>query len=182
MKKTTFHREIDKLLENEEELIKNKRMIMVCEHSPNWLTKLGYKDLPIFIEPGHVKSALNIKSSRNNHNISINILLKLPKLLARPVAVFSSYRKRYEILIKATDNDGRIIMVVLETNSHNKSYYKITFESAHYIASIYGKNNALFFVYKEIKTKGLIYPFNKTKEQIVKEIMLIQKNQNQSLI
>lgn len=174
MKSATFEKEIEKMLKNEKEFNRNGRMIMVCEHSPNWLIKLGYEDLPIYIGPGHIKSALSTKNRRNQHNISKSVLFKLPFYIQKPITVISSKNNRLEVYLKNTDNSGKILVLIMETNVKNKTYYRIKISKSHYINSIYGKDKAILLINKSIRDNGLLYPFNKSKNQIIKEIVTLQ--------
>ena len=176
MKNVSFKNEVNKIADGKGNY---SQMIMATKQSPYWMTQLGYKKYPIFIGSGHIASALNINgNNRNKHQIDIATLIALPKLLKKPIFVCKSYLNRIEIYLNAADNNGKIIIVCLQPETSNKIFNSYVISKLHYISSIYGKDHSLSIVNNSIKTNGMLYPFNKTKNDIIKEIINIQRLSN----
>lgn len=119
------------------------RTIRVGE-TPFIYTKLGLKKLPLRLPVSIIQ-----KSSIDKHNVPLEIIDNLPKLIADPVMVLKSKTIKDNLVafINAKDSSNRPVMVVLKPVNG-----KINI-----IPSIYGKDNFENFIKNNLEAGNILY-------------------------
>ena len=150
--------------------------------TPQWMIDLNYNQLPVLMDYAHIKSAMGVGKTPHQHNISKEVLSTLPELLSDPIAVFPSATVKDSLLaiLKATDNDGKVIVAAIKPDD-NKHFYNSVRVQSNYMASTYGKDNVVKFFNKVLDKQKIVYPPNKQKNQIVSDIIRLQSSANINL-
>ncbi len=110
--------------------------------APKVLKALGMPELPLYIDRDVVRKATN--GVKEDHDISMESLYRLPELLADPVAVFKPKNEKIastgskNVIVEALSGSGKPVLIAIHAD---KQSHRIQVNS---VASAYGKNeNAL---------------------------------------
>ncbi|MBQ6217334.1 MAG: hypothetical protein IJK53_08145 [Erysipelotrichaceae bacterium] len=140
--------------------------------SPDWMVLAGYEQLPMLMTVNHVKSGLGIGRSGNQHNVSARVISALPRLLDDPIAVYQSHNNSIVAILRATDKNGKAIIVSIKPSG--TGYYNNVSIDTNFVTSMYGKDRFIRYFNNVLSKNKQIYPFGKTKKQIVQEILGLQ--------
>lgn len=144
--------------------------------SPEWLVKCGYLQLPMLMTINHIKRGLGIGAKGKQHNVSSDVLAKIPNLLDDPIVAFTSHGNTVVTLLRATDNDGKILLVSIKPEGNG--YYNNIEIDTNFITSAYGRNEVVKYYDKVLYKQTLLYPIGKTKKQVMQDILRLQLSNN----
>ncbi len=146
-----FRENIQKALDNK---IPGNKVIKVCD-TPLILQALEIPDLPIKI---HIGVAANVTrangSTKHAHNLTLDMLSQIPAALNDPVFVMKSATHNNDIVVftDIKNSNGSSIIVPLLLNKNVGR-----FDVANVIKSMYGKDNEVGFIERQIKNNNLLY-------------------------
>lgn len=110
--------------------------------TPEVLKALGMPELPLYIDRDVVRKATN--GVKEDHDISMESLYRLPELLADPVAVFKPKNEKIastgskNVIVEALSGSGKPVLIAIHADKANRTM------RVNGIASVYGKNPDAF--------------------------------------
>ena len=136
----------------------NSTHLKVME-TPDLLQKAGLPNLPILMTAKHLKTitAANGKDKANYHNLSVEIVKKLPQYISEPVMIADSLTQDDSIVIitEAVDSNNRPVIAAILLNGYgqiDKKYIR-----ANVMTSAYGKDNFQAFLNNIANKNATIY-------------------------
>ena len=147
----------NKSLDDWEKNKKNPRQLIVVGKIPPVMKALGISDKPIQIENSVIAKILRpqpiFPHDKQGHNLTMDDVRAIPKLLADPVMVFTSRTREdsYVFFTEHKDFRGRSIIVPLAVN---QKYGRLVINK---ITSIYGRNHEIRYVKDNIVRGNLVY-------------------------
>lgn len=137
-----------------------RSMLIVMSKTPGLLKKVGLEDLPVTMTQKHLYTIMNDNGKYkyvNYHNLSIELIKKLPKSLRQPLKILLSNTKEDSvvIVIGLIDKESRPVIASLKMNGIGRIGEE--FVKTHVLTSVYGKDNYNKFINKNIKEGNLIY-------------------------
>ena len=145
------------------------RLIQVGKIPPV-MKALGITDEPVEIQSSTIMKILRPEPrypyESQGHNLTMDDVRAIPKLLADPVMVFTSRTREdsYVFFTERKDSENRSIIIPIAVN---KRKGRIIINE---ITSMYGKNNESGFVHSSIETGNLVYMDKKRTEEWEKKI------------
>lgn len=143
--------------------------------APNLIVKCGFDpDLPMLMNPSHLKDINHPKDPKNIHWHGLNReqIKQIPNEIKNPVMIFDSISVDKEnavcVVTKLKDADGFPIIISLRANSEqNNKYYDVNLETlktdkSNFVTSIYGKDNFRTHIEEVLNQDALLYA-NKEK-------------------
>lgn len=163
--------EIDKCLAGE---LDQRESVMICEHTPLILQKLGLCDYPILFSQGHIHDCLHEKGNRNFwHGLHKEDLLNIPNLIINPVCVFDSWTRGRSVVLTLNAVDDDNLPLVASIKSDGNGQYKFEKISNNYMTSVYGKNDYDQWLSKAIDKSCILY-VDKEKTQELGNLSQLQ--------
>lgn len=132
--------------------------LQVRPDTPKILLDAGLDNKRMLITANHTKTAVGIETKKSNtHNLDIETLKKLPKLLDNPVIIMDSLKEgSVVVFVNAKDKNGTPIMCAININGVG-NYNNIEVET-NLISSVYGKNSGLTsFIERAVNENRLIF-------------------------
>lgn len=154
--------EIEKSLNRE---LYMRESILLCNHTPDILIKVGLDDKPILFTQRHLRDGLHPKGKNPKwHGLQIEDYLDLAKNISEPAMIIDSFSDDDSILVitDTVDLDKNPIMACLKTNGTGQ--YQISTTSSNYLTSVYGRENFENFLIKNLEADFVLYS-NKEKIQ-----------------
>ena len=145
------------------------RLIQVGKIPPV-MKALGIADEPVEIQSSTIMKILRPEPrytyESQGHNLTMDDVRAIPKLLADPVMVFTSRTREdsYVFFTERKDSENRSIIIPIAVN---KRKGRIIINE---ITSMYGRNNEFEFVHSSIETGNLVYMDKKRTEEWEKKI------------
>ncbi len=145
------------------------RLIQVGKIPPV-MKALGIADEPVEIQNSTIMKILRPEPrypyESQGHNLTMDDVRAIPKLLADPVMVFTSRTREdsYVFFTERKDSENRSIIIPIAVN---KRKGRIIINE---ITSMYGRNNEFEFVHSSIETGNLVYMDKKRTEEWEKKI------------
>ncbi len=147
--------------------------VLVDKNSPSWMIDVGYNDLPILMTKTHIESAMGKGKNGNQHNVSQEVVSNLPSLIKDPIAVFNYKGNDLLGILKATDNDGKIVVVAIKPNGIGR-YANVEIDT-NFLLSAYGRNEVVKFFDKVLNNGNVIYSENSiNKKEVLQTIIKYQ--------
>lgn len=114
--------------------------LYVCE-TPDSLTTIGLKKLPVLMSQRHLKDIVHSKNSANPHwhGIDINQVKSMRKLLAEPAMVFKSLTKASDIIVVTSERDSNDFPIIVPIHPDGKGHYEVKQVDSNFVTSMYGK-------------------------------------------
>ncbi len=155
----------------------NNNAVLVNKNSPQWMINAGYNDLPILMTKKHIENAMGIGSKGNQHNVSQNVLSSMPNLLQEPIAVFNYKGNDLLAILKATDNNGNVVVAAIKPNGVGR-YTGVEIDT-NFLLSAYGKEQVVNFFDKTLNNGNIIYSENGiNKKEVLQTILKYQTLDN----
>lgn len=127
--------------------------ILSIGSTPEVLTALGVKELPLLMRQKVLAKIMG--EGEKDHNLSADIVKRLPALIADPVAVFRSGEKATAkgmvVLTEASDKNGDPVLVAVHLSIKDGG---IEFND---VASVYGKRNIGKWLADQVAEKNVLY-------------------------
>ena len=145
------------------------RLIQVGKIPPV-MKALGIADEPVEIQSSTIMKILRPEPrytyESQGHNLTMDDVRAIPKLLADPVMVFTSRTREdsYVFFTERKDSENRSIIIPIAVN---KRKGRIIINE---ITSMYGRNNEFEFVHSSIESGNLVYMDKKRTEEWEKKI------------
>lgn len=147
----SFEKQIDDWLNRE---LPTNEMLKLGQ-TPEILKQLGAKNLPVMMNQDVL-----VKITGGKHTISLDDIKQLPDAIADPIMIFKSNTTNdaFVVLTELVDKSGNDVVVALHLNKAEK-HIRIN-----RIATVYGKDNIVSFVRRQISFGNLKY-MDKNKSQ-----------------
>ena len=143
--------------------------------TPKLLQEAGLPNLPILLTANHLKSISGVKNSGkgNFHNLSTNLVKKIPSYIANPVLIADSFTddKSIVIVTEAIDSQNRPVIAAIRLDGRGQ--YENRYIKANILTSAYGKDNCQSFLNRIGLENATIY-WNKEKSQALSVNLGIQ--------
>ncbi len=144
--------------------------------TPLILRQLGAKNLPVLMTAKHLKTIVaesGDDKKANYHNVDVDIIKRLPELLADPVIVMDSLTKADSVVIltSTVDSENRPILGAVKFDG--KGYLNSLEINSNILASVYGKDNFNDFIRRNLDAGTILY-WNKEKSQELTKIPGVQ--------
>lgn len=142
--------------------------------TPFILRQLGANNLPILIRAKKLKKvATHSQNNSHLHGLEVDVIKKLPELIADPVMVMDSLTKDDSVVILTStiDNENRPIIGAIKFDG--KGYIDSVRLEANILTSLYGKDNFNDFIQRNINAGTILY-WNKEKSQELIEVPGVQ--------
>ena len=114
---------------------------LIVGRTPEVFRKIGLSDLPMTLDQRHTDYAVN--GTKANHQMSMEMIERLPELLENPIAIIGSETRADDSLIaivEATINGKPVVApVTIQTTSESNGVQI----DANHLASAYGRKNAV---------------------------------------
>ena len=169
----------NKSLDDWEKNKKNPRQLIVVGKIPPVMKALGISDKPIQIENSVIAKILRpqpiFPHDKQGHNLTMDDVRAIPKLLADPVMVFTSRTREdsYVFFTERKDSENRSIIIPIAVN---KRKGRIIINE---ITSMYGKDNETAFIRNNIEKGNLIYIDEHRLQEWEKKISPVWKRESQ---
>ena len=150
--------------------------VLVSEHTPEWIIKAGFDDLPMLITQKHLRDINTPEETvgkGNYHGISREKIKQLPIRLQNPVMLFDSLTDSRSIVVVTDmlDDKGRPVVVAVRADGSGM-YLGIDIKS-NFVTSFYGKDGFASFILKHINQENLLY-WNKEKSRKLYDTIRVQ--------
>lgn len=159
----TFAEQVDKVLSGADV---SSTHLEVLKTTPPILRMLGVPNLPILMTARHVKTTVQESGtdSANYHGLGVDVVKRLPELIADPVMVMDSLTKEDSIVIvtETTDKENRPVIGAIKLDGVGRDGKTII--RANILASAYGKDNFESFIRHNIEEGTVLYA-DKEKSQ-----------------
>lgn len=120
---------------------------LLVRRTPKMLQKMGFSNLPMYYTVTHLKEALN---AEGKHPISEILLMKLPELLSKPIAVWrtsnAEQKERYLLLFLEKNIDGDPLVAVVQP--FGTAHVEGKQVPSNFIVSFYARTP----IYEDLKT------------------------------
>ena len=169
----------NKSLDDWEKNKKNPRQLIVVGKIPPVMKALGISDKPIQVENSVIAKILRpqpiFPHDKQGHNLTMDDVRAIPKLLADPVMVFTSRTREdsYVFFTERKDSENRSIIIPIAVN---KRKGRIIINE---ITSMYGKDNETAFIRNNIEKGNLIYIDEHRLQEWEKKISPVWKRESQ---
>lgn len=123
-----------------------RHAVLFLGNTPPIYTALGLPSQKLVMNQGTLRKVIT------KHTLTAAIVKCLPALLANPVMIFESATepKALAVMIDAKDRDGKTIIAIIHISRRHGRHV------IHRVASVYGKNNACWFI-KQIQEGRMLY-------------------------
>ena len=114
---------------------------LIVGRTPEIFRKIGLSDLPMTLDQRHTDYAVN--GTKANHQMSMEMIERLPELLENPIAIIGSETRTDDSLIaivEATINGKPVVAPVTIQTTSKSNDVQI---DANHLASAYGRKNAV---------------------------------------
>ena len=150
--------------------------VLVSEHTPEWIIKAGFDDLPMLITQKHLRDINTPEETvgkGNYHGISREKIKQLPIRLQNPVMLIDSLTDSRSIVVVTDmlDDKGRPVVVAVRADGSGM-YLGIDIKS-NFVTSFYGKDGFASFILKHINQENLLY-WNKEKSRKLYDTIRVQ--------
>ena len=133
--------------------------LKVREDTPKILQDVGLGNKPILITSVHTKTAVGREiKNKNTHNLSVETLKKIPKLLENPAMIIESDRENsIVVFVNALDEGKNPILCSIKIDG--KGFYNnIRIKKANILTSVYGKDtNPIGFIKRAVDEERVLY-------------------------
>ena len=115
--------------------------------TPDILKKYGAQDLPLVMTQEVMAKITGMK-----HTVSLDELAKLPDQIANPIMLFKgSVPNSFTVVTEITDKEGNDVLAAIHLNKRQERLY------VNNVASVYGKENMINYVKKNIDSGKLLF-------------------------
>lgn len=115
--------------------------------TPEILKRYGAQDLPL-----SMTQQVMAKISGMKHSIALDELAKLPDQIANPIMLFKgSVPDSFTVITEITDKSGSDVLAAIHLNKKQGRLY------VNNVASVYGKENMINYVQKNIDNQNLLF-------------------------
>lgn len=131
-----FKEQIDLMQQNK---IPYWNTIKVRKETPKILQDLGFQNLPMLITQRHIKKIIG--NDKGNHDIPIDLLLKIPEALENPEYILKSKTDAESVVLVTSliDKLNNPVVVAIKKDGNGR-FNNIEIKS-NFITSIYGRKN-----------------------------------------
>lgn len=131
-----FKEQIDLMQQNK---ISSWNAIRVRKETPKVLQDLGFQNLPMLITQRHIKKIIG--NDKGNHDIPIDLLLKIPEALENPEYILKSKTDAESVVLVTSliDKLNNPVVVAIKKDGNGR-FNNIEIKS-NFITSIYGRKN-----------------------------------------
>ena len=144
--------------------------------TPLILRQLGAKNLPVLMTANHLKTIVaesGDDKKANYHNVDVDIIKRLPELLADPVIVMDSLTKADSVVILTSTVDSENRPIIGAVKFDGKGYLNSFEVNSNILLSVYGRNNFNDFISRNVDAGTILY-WNKEKSQELTKIPGVQ--------
>lgn len=115
--------------------------------TPEILKRYGAQDLPLSMTQQVMSKITGMK-----HSIALDELAKLPDQIANPIMLFKgSVPDSFTVITEITDKSGNDVLAAIHLNKKQGRLY------VNNVASVYGKENMINYVQKNIDNQNLLF-------------------------
>ena len=120
--------------------------------TPPVLRALNIPDLPIIMTAKHVKSVTldSGNDSMNYHGLGVEMIKRLPELLADPIMVMKSMTKDDSVVVLTAELDNKDRPIIAAIKLSGKGVVKGERIEANILTSVYGKDNFASFLHRNV--------------------------------
>lgn len=152
----SFSEQVDDVLKG---IYPKRDMLVVCNHTPHILQKIGLRNLPITMTQKHLYTITNEIGKYdhvNYHNIDISVMKQIPKILENPLYVFKSDTKDDSIVVVTDLIDSQDRPIIVSIKIDGKGQINDIQIDTNVMTSVYGRNNFKKFMQDNILKGNLL--------------------------
>lgn len=163
----SFSTQIDEVLSGKDTISTHLKVM----ETPLILRQLGAKNLPVLMTAKHLKSIIadsGNDTSVNYHGLDVDIVKRLPELIADPIMVMDSLTRDDSVVVltSTTDSENRPVIAAIKFDGHG-NLNDIEIE-ANILTSTYGKDNFNDFLQRNIDANTILYWDKEKSQELIK--------------
>lgn len=159
----TFAEQVDAVLSG---AVAETSHLEVMKTTPPLLRMVGLPNLPLLMTAKHLRTITQDSGTEsvNYHGLNVEIVKRLPELLADPVMIMDSLTRDDSIVVvtQATDSQNRPVIGAVKIKGIGRINSEIV--SANILTSAYGKDSFETFISRNFDAKTILYA-DKEKSQ-----------------
>lgn len=164
---TSFAKQVDAVLAGQDTTSTHLKVM----GTPFILRQLGAKNLPVLMTAKHLKSIISDRgndTSVNYHGLDVDIVKRLPELIADPVMVMDSITRddSVVVLMSTMDSESRPVIAAIKFDGHG-NLNDIEIE-ANILTSTYGKDKFKDFLQRNIDANTILYWDKEKSQELIK--------------
>lgn len=166
----SFAQQVDEVLAGKADRYNN---IKVCD-TPQILLDVGCEQLPMLYTQRHLRNAVKPKNLKEHtHGLSVEQLKKMPELLNEPVMIYDSLSRNDSLIVVTSEFDIANNPIIISVHPNGSGEYNLERVNSNFVTSIYGRENFVKHLEKEIEADNLLYA-DKEKSQELFSVLGLQ--------
>ncbi len=168
-KEKSFSQQVDDVLEGKANRYSD---LKVCD-TPQKLIDVGCEQLPMLFTQKHLRNAVKPKNLKETHGLSVDQLKKMPIMLNEPVMIYDSLSRSDSLVVITSEFDSENNPIIISVQPNGSGKYNLERVNTNFITSIYGRENFVKHLEREIKSDNLLYA-DKQKSQELFSVLGLQ--------